>query len=135
MITGSEIQCGSSVEFPYPLTENWQKAIGGHIIWLSSAVTVTMPATNIPKFKLIMTLHAEDRYNFNPGQADIATGIPDSDNGVFEMTGLAHQYDHFSTLVRVLIWDGTSLGVISSTGNMITRKRQPQDNRRLRNRI
>ena len=100
-----------------------------------------MPATNIPKFKLIMTLHAEDRYNFDPGKADIATAIPDSANGVFEITGLGHQYDHFSTLVRVLIWDGTSLGVISSTGTLfssklkVNRDRQPQDNRRLRNKI
>lgn len=136
MITGTEIQCSAgSVEFPYPHTENWQKAIGAHVIWISGTVTVTMPATAIPRFKLIMTLHAEDRYNFNPGQADIVTGIPDSDNGIFEMTGLGHQYDHFSTLVRVITWEGTSLGVISASGTKISRDRQPQDNRRLRNRI
>ena len=31
---------------------------------------------------------------------DSATGIPDEDNGIFETTGLANQYDHFSELVR-----------------------------------
>jgi hypothetical protein len=29
---------------------------------------------------ILMTLHAEDMYNFNPGAADIATGTPDSDS-------------------------------------------------------
>ncbi len=39
-----------------------------------------------------MTIHAEDRYNFNPGAADIATGAPDSANGRFEITGLGHEF-------------------------------------------
>jgi hypothetical protein len=34
-----------------------------------------------------MTLHAEDPCNFNVGDDDTATGIPDSDNGRFEVTG------------------------------------------------
>lgn len=39
-----------------------------------------------------MALPAEDRYNFRPGQADLAAGIPDSDDGVFEITGLGKHY-------------------------------------------
>ncbi len=34
-LTGGQISCGSNELFPYPETENWQKAIGGHVIWLS----------------------------------------------------------------------------------------------------
>ncbi len=39
-LTGSAISCGSDNMFPYPATENWQKAIGGHVIWLSGVVRV-----------------------------------------------------------------------------------------------
>ena len=39
------------------------------------------------------TVNFEDRYNFNPGQNDIATGVPDSERGVLEETGLAQQFD------------------------------------------
>jgi len=139
-LTGSVISCGSSPQFPYPDTENWQKAIGGHLIWLSGKVTVTGGKHTPPNFKMVMTLHAEDRYNFNPflivyGQQDIATGIPDSDNGRFEITGLGHQYDHFSTTVRVITWRGAAPGVTSSDNPNTDRKRQPDNNRRLRNRI
>jgi len=52
------------------------------------------------------TLHAEDRYNFNPGMADIATGTPDSENIRFEITGLAHQYMHNGQLTRTVTWQG-----------------------------
>lgn len=225
-LTGSAIPCGgSSVHYPYPATENWQKAIGGHQIWLSGDVTVTggtvpdpsdnkagphqqggfaftiartgaivvrpgdmlskysqalhrgdrsrvgeyarlvsgklQPIANPnlisvgetlyhaptytfnqaasvadpPRFSLALTLHAEDRYNFNPGAADIATGIPDEDNGIFEMTGLAHQYDHFSTLTRSISWTGLLLGVGEAINASHERQRQPSNNRRARNRV
>ncbi len=55
-------------------------------------------------FVVDMVLHAEDRYNFNPGAQDIATGIPDSDNGVFEITGLAKQYTQTAELQRRIEW-------------------------------
>jgi hypothetical protein len=147
-VTGPAIPSGNSNykkypyiarHFPYPATENWQKAIGGHTIWLSGkAVVLQTNTSSDPTFKVVMTLHAEDRYNFNPGQQDIATGIPDSDNGRFAMTGLAHQYDHFSTLVRHLEWQGTSLGLATSAKPntvRMRRARQPRDNRYPQNRI
>jgi hypothetical protein len=102
-ITSGQISCGSDALFPYPRTENWQKAIGGHVIWLSGSVVVK-EISGETWFELDMTLHAEDRYNFNPGQADIATGIPDSDNGTFEITGLGKQYTQTATLRRVVKW-------------------------------
>lgn len=102
-ITGGQISCGSGDLFPYPATENWQKAIGGHIIWLSGNVKVS-EINGETWFELDMTLHAEDRYNFNPGQRDIATGIPDSDNGTFEITGLGNQFDQTAELRRIIKW-------------------------------
>jgi hypothetical protein len=93
-------------QFPYPATENWQKAIGGHTIWNSATVTVTPPSTpgGRPTFSMDYTLHAEDRYNFNPGQNDIATGAPDSLRGRLEMTGLAHQYMNYGSSSRDVTW-------------------------------
>lgn len=106
-ITGGVITVGGSEEFPYPQTENWQKAIGGHSIWSSATVTVTPPSTpgGEPTFSMDYTLHAEDRYNFNPGQADIATGEPDENRGeTLELTGLAHQYTQYATVEREVTW-------------------------------
>jgi hypothetical protein len=105
-VTGGVITVGASERFPYPETEDWQKAIGGHPIWTSATVTVTPPSTpgGDPQFSMDMTLHAEDRYNFNPGQADIATGVPDATRGKLEQTGLAHQYTQYATLEREVTW-------------------------------
>ena len=137
-ICSSPIQCGASdgkfVDFfPYPTTENWRKAIGAHTIWLSAMVTVTAPLTR-PQFAMVLTLHAEDRYNFNPDDEDMDTGIPDSANGRFEVTGLAKQYMNRSILVRQLRWDAVSAGAPIVTPYSGGRLRKPNDNRRARNR-
>lgn len=115
-VTGGAITVGASDKFPYPETEDWQKSIGGHPIWTSGTVTVTPPATpgGKPQFSMNMTLHAEDRYNFNPGQADIATGVPDATRGKLEQTGLAHQYMQYGTSERHVTW---SSGDIANTTN------------------
>ncbi|MFN6947247.1 MAG: DUF4157 domain-containing protein [Cytophagaceae bacterium] len=119
--------------FPYPQTENWQKAIGGHNMWISAGVQC-LRENNRYSYSMIITLHIEDRYNFNPGQADIATGIPDSDNGLFEITGLGHQYMNFSTLTRNVAWTSVyDEGGVTSDDQ--SRHRRPSDNRRLRNRL
>lgn len=223
-LTGSAISCAPNSMFPYPATENWQKTIGGHVIWLSGSIKVSgglkpepalnkagshsfrgrqlqvakdgairvapgdtlsfysgalyggnlshvndfgrkqgnmiltiananliragevlyhipthshylaISGSNNPAFSLEMVLHAEDRYNFNPGQQDIATGIADSANGRFEITGLGHQFTQTSTLRRAVAWSGYSLGV-ASAGGSDSRERQPQNNRQVRNRI
>ena len=49
-----------------------------------------------------MTLHAEDRYNFNPENADIATGVLDAENGRFELCGLAKEFLREATLKRTI---------------------------------
>lgn len=89
--------------YPYPGTEDWQKTIGAHVIWLVGLVDVDVHTTpNRRAFSIDFTLHAEDRYNFNPGNADIASGALDAENGVFEVTGLGKEFDTFSTLTRKL---------------------------------
>jgi hypothetical protein len=91
--------------YPYPATENWQKALGGHSIWIEASVTATVtrvamdPGTASFKrsFAITMTIHTEDMYNFNPGASDIATRTPDSENGRFEITGLGQEYINYGT--------------------------------------
>lgn len=136
-LTGSAINCtDSSIQFPYPATENWQKAIGGHVIWLCGVVTVAHATSSKPHFYMVFFLNAEDRYNFNPNAQDITTGIADSANGRFEQAGLAHQYNQTALLVRSIDWKGTELGVIKSTKvSKTSRHRQDQENRRARNRF
>jgi hypothetical protein len=121
-VTGGQIGVGSSTKFPYPDTDNWQKAIGGHSIWTSGTVTVTPPAKagDKPTFKMNMTLHAEDRYNFNPKQKDIETGQPDDLRGRLEQVGLAKQYMNYSTLSRDVSW---TQGNISGTTSKPTGSR------------
>lgn len=89
---------------PYPSTANWQKALGAHFLWVSANIAVSIDRTHAICYHADITIHMEDRYNFNPGATDIATGIPDSENGVFEITGLAHQYTQFATVHRSLTW-------------------------------
>jgi len=106
-LTGSAIGAGGTSGYPYPETENWQKAIGAHQLWTSATITVTPPASpgGQPQFSMQETLHMEDRYNFNPGAQDIATGTPDAANGRFEQTGLAHQYMNYGTAQRNVTWN------------------------------
>lgn len=100
--TSSPIVVGSDPRFPYPETENWQKAIGGHSVWLSAAVTVTPGQP--PSYKLNFTLHAEDRYNFDKGKSDIGSGTPDAENGRLVVVGLANEYMQYSNLSREVTW-------------------------------
>lgn len=136
--TGGAIPCGGGKTgpFPYPATENWQKAIGAHVIWISGDATVhRTKESSAPRFALTLIVHAEDRYNFNPGAADIATGIPDDENGVFEITGLAKQYMNVATLTRHVTWAGAPASTFEVSMQPWLRQRQPGDNRRVRNRL
>ncbi|GAA2644980.1 WXG100-like domain-containing protein [Nonomuraea recticatena] len=80
-------------------TENWDKAIGAHAIWGSGNVTVQGNQATMQ-----ITLHAEDRYNFNAGAADKATGIPDDENGRFEVLGWAKSFNTHGSLTRTVTW-------------------------------
>lgn len=143
--SGPVIPCGAlssithpncSKLFPYPATENWQKTIGAHKIWLSGDVRVkTKSRQPMPEFNLHLTLHVEDQYNFNPGAQDIGSGLPDNANGRFVVVGFAHGYLHTSKLTRVFTWNGFDLGVASMGIQITMRQNQPQNNRRAGNRI
>ncbi len=134
-MTGGSISAGGNdPAFPYPATENWQKAIGAHVIWISANVDVSVQQ-GIAHYTMDITLHAEDRYNFNPGAKDIATGIPDSENGIFELTGLAKQYMNYGTAQRTVSWSGTTNAQSSVHHSDNGRVRKPYDNRRIRNRL
>jgi hypothetical protein len=108
-VTSTAVEVGSDIlelRYPYPSTENWQKAIGGHFLWISAnAVIDSDPAANIRKVFIAFVLHAEDMYNFEPGKSDIGTGIPDELNGRFEVTRLATEF----------LQTGLGLGTISFT--------------------
>lgn len=135
--TGPAIPCGTNnpakqydalrSTFPYPATENWQKTIGAHTIWLSGSVEVKKNniKPELTVFNLRMTLHAEDQYNFNPGMKDIASGLPDDDNGRFVVVGFAQGYRHNSTLTRNFSWKGFNLGVSSMGLNIQVRHQKP----------
>jgi len=134
MISSALAANSGSTAFPYPSTENWQKAIGAHNFWICAKVQASGPCAS-PRFEMLMTLHVEDMYNFNPGAADIATGIPDAANGIFEVTGLAKQYLNVSQISRTVKWTGKPSDVKLVTPSNPRRERQPADNRRVRNRL
>ena len=105
-VTSEVYAIGSdSHSFPYPETENWQKTLGGHVVWVSADVKIRYrPSIDEDWYEAQVTIHMEDMYNFNPGQSDMETGIPDSENGRFEITGLGHQYMHYGTYSFPLEW-------------------------------
>lgn len=84
----------------YPVTQNWQKAIGGHTLWNSMDVSVKDNMMSID-----LSVHELDRYNFNKGAEDIATGASDDQNGRFESAGWAHSFNTESELHRKIVID------------------------------
>lgn len=86
---------GPTSSTSYPATENWQKAIGGHTLWNSMNVSVN---DNILTMEL--SVHELDRYNFDKGKQDIATGTKDEVNGRFASAGWAHPFNTESELHR-----------------------------------
>lgn len=82
-------------------TENWQKALGGHNIWGTGSVTFDAAKC---EYTLNISVEMEDFYNFNKGQADIATGLPDDQNGRFEVFGWAKSFYSRGTVTRTVTW-------------------------------
>jgi hypothetical protein len=105
------IVVGDDSRYPYPSTQNWQKAIGGHTIWLDCRVTVRVgldPSVIWPEFFMELTINMEDMFNFNPGSVDIATGLPDEVNGRFQVVGLAQEFVQTGTVTIFHAWDEPS---------------------------
>lgn len=90
---------GAHTAGTYPATENWQKAIGGYQQWSSADVTVQGNQVSMR-----VTVHMMDRYNFNRGQADIASGAPDNANGRFTELGWARPFDTRGEITRTVTW-------------------------------
>lgn len=85
----------------YPETENWQKAIGGHKIWISADVEVTEKGHIIMDAKV----HEIDRYNFDKGKKDIKSGKSDEENGRFEQLGWAKSFNTIGEVNIKVQWD------------------------------
>jgi hypothetical protein len=83
----------------YPITENWQKAIGAYQQWSSGEVTV-----DGDQMTMTVTVTADDHYNFNPGQQDIASKSPDDENGRFTELGWAKPFDSSGSITRTITW-------------------------------
>ena len=94
LMTGDAIRMGS------PSTEDWQKTIGAHWAWGSATVDASCP-----KYTMIITLHEKDRYNFNRGASDIATGLPDNANGRFAVLGWAKSFITNGKVVKKVTWE------------------------------
>jgi hypothetical protein len=107
-VTSESFSVGHGGIAPYPGTANWQKTLGAHFIWVSADISVSANSKGLIAFDADVTIHVEDRYNFNPDATDVATGIPDSANGRFEITGLAKQYTNYATIVRHVTWGESS---------------------------
>jgi hypothetical protein len=93
--------------FEAPRTINWIRAIGVHQIWISADVIISAKGGKI-HFDTDLTIHMEDRYNFNYKQKDSKSGIEDAANGRFELCGLAKQYTTYGTSKRRLNWETSS---------------------------
>ena len=98
----------------YPATENWQKALGDHQLWSSADVTIVDGVAT-----MTITVHAHDRYDFNAGMSDIATGTPDDENGRFAVLGWAKPFDTAGQLTRTITWNvGDADGVSAGDGDV-----------------
>lgn len=83
----------------YPETTNWQRTLGGHNTYTETKVEVngdTVTAT--------VTVHARDKWNFNKGDSDIASGASDAANGRFEELGWARSFETNGSMTRTYSW-------------------------------
>lgn len=85
--------------------ENWDKTLGQHVQWVNGSVTV-----DGNKATMTVVIHAADRYNFNAGQADKTTGLPDNANGRFQEVGWARSFDTAGSMTKTITWDITAPG-------------------------
>jgi hypothetical protein len=105
---------GDAGQAAYPKTENWQKTLGGYTTWGSGNVRIEGNTAIME-----VTVHAEDRYNFNRGQSDIATKTPDDENGRFAELGWAKSFDVSGTITRTVTWElGSSAPPVVSDGDV-----------------
>ena len=109
----------------YPVTENWQKALGGFQLWGEAEVERCGE-----RFSMNLVLHEIDRYNFDKKKKDIVTGIPDYVNGRFAELGWAHSFITKGEISVSVSWekgkhgDGSDFASKPSIGGYNPRVRQ-----------
>jgi hypothetical protein len=98
-----------------PDSENWQKTLGAHSLWAHADVR-----TDGGRATMRLVVTAEDYYNYNPGEADIATGIENDANRRFAELGWAAPFPTVSTLAVHVEWMlgdlGTTTAYLSPSG-------------------
>ena len=99
-------------------SENWQKTIGAHYVYGVGYVTID-PETE--KATMQVTFYTEDMYNFNPGQADIASGTPDAVNGRFAELGWAKEFKTTGSITFTETWQMSKSPTLSGGANGGTR--------------
>ncbi|MGW4382509.1 RHS repeat-associated core domain-containing protein [Kitasatospora sp. NPDC004531] len=102
-ITSDRIAFGAE-----PSTENWQKTVGDHDVWVNAEVTVKGD-----KVQMKVTVNEQDKYNFNKNQHDIATGAPDSANGRWAVLGWATTFMTYGSLTRTVTFTRGNPGVVN----------------------
>jgi hypothetical protein len=111
-ITGDAVSAGDLVGGYATATENWQKTLGGYNVWSTPDVHVEGD-----RVTMTVTVNAEDRYNFNAGAADIATGAPDNENVRFAKVGWAKGFMVTGSATRTVSWTiGDPPGAFPVTG-------------------
>ncbi|TDD17051.1 hypothetical protein [Nonomuraea diastatica] len=96
----SQFQMTGGLMSGQSVSENWQKTLGTYAQWGSADVRVEGGRATME-----ITIHAEDRYNFNKGESDLATGKLDDENGRFETLGWARSFRTHGALTRTETWD------------------------------
>ena len=84
------------------LLENWQKAIGDFLLYLTADITYN-PKTK--KAIANITVNMLDYYDFNTGAADVFTGLPDIANGRFVELGWAKGFITKESFKKTVRWD------------------------------
>lgn len=93
------------------------------MLWNSMDVSVSESTMTIE-----VTVHELDRYNFDAGKQDIATGTSDEVNGRFEKAGWAKSFLTRGTVTREIVIDLDSADStnISLSADSVTVKGEPR---------
>lgn len=91
---------GGLFSFYNGTSQNWQKTLGAFNAWGSANVIY---ADGV--YTMEYTIHVKDRYNFNRGQSDIASGVSDDVNGVFAELGWAKSFITYGETTITISWE------------------------------
>lgn len=95
-------------------TENWQKTLGAHQVYGYGDVTINKSTSTA---SINYTFRTEDMYNFNKGNADIASGVEDDKNGRFSTLGWAKEFKTIGEINSTETWELGDIGSNESGAN------------------